>query len=117
MAVLQTGGVLLKQAKQKAAAAVVQPSTPAAAIGPDNDGDAVMLKPQLAAQGLSRKRPAEDNQAEAELAHQSDHNHQEATQLDSREPEGIEALTLEQRVNALQLQHATAPGKPTYLFA
>lgn len=112
---MQAGGLLLKQPKQKAAAVVAQPPTPAAAAGADSAADAVMLKPQLASEVASihsRKRQAEASGAEAELAQQPVGAQQGAIALERQEPEGNDLVTLEQRVNALQIhQQPTAQGK------
>lgn len=104
---LQAGGILLKQQHKQKGVAGAEAGRALAAVGPDNAGDAVMLKPQLAADIAakeSRKRQAEGHTPEAELAQHAAEGQPEAMQLDTREAEGDEELTLEQRVYALQIQ-------------
>lgn len=109
---MQAGGMLLKQNIQQKASGAAQPQAAPAAVGPDNGGEAVMLKPQLGADAASKhskKRQAEDISAAAELAQQSEAQ-EGAMQLESRQSEGDMEPTLEQRVNALQIQQK-APSR------
>ena len=110
--VLQTNGVLLhrKQKGKQAAHAQTNPVTPAEAVGADNAGHPVMLKPQ------NRKRQAEQEEEEAPDTLQGA---EQQALAEVRPQEGQEeqdgTLTLEQRVNALQLQHQPATGKQLLL--
>ena len=96
----------MKQQQKQKGPAGAEAGRASAAVGPDNAGDAIMLKPQLAADiavKQSRKRQAEGS-TQAELAQCAVDGQQEAMQLDTRDAEGDGELTLEQRVNALQIQ-------------
>ena len=96
---------MLLQHKQKgstAAHSAPKAQTPAEVVGADNAGHMVMLKPQ------SKKRQAEAGSGE-EAALDTHQAQLEQAVTDSRSQEGQEGeLTLEQRVNALQLQQRPA---------
>lgn len=109
---MQAQGVLLRQPKGKAPGKL-QPVTPPAVVGPDNAGEAVMLKPQLAGAAgpaHSRKRQAVESIEEAEAAQPS--REPGTLSLETRDADGEQQLTLEQRVNALQIQQQPAQGTP-----
>lgn len=104
--VLQAEGVLLPS-KHKSRSAQAKPvkDAPMAVVGADNSGHVVMLKPH------SRKRQAEGGNGsdEAALDTQQAEGQQAVAEGREQQGQGQDAeLTLEQRVNALQL-HQT-PG-------
>ena len=110
---VQAEGLLLQQSQKgkQSAHRVAAPQAPAEAVGADNAGHMVMLKPTLGTH--TRKRQAEDNGLDAEAALDTQAQDQlQAAQIDSRVQEGQEEqdgeLTLEQRVNALNLHQQPA---------
>ena len=109
---------MLLQQKQKSKQAVQKltaQQTPAEAVGADNAGHAVMLKPQ------TRKRQAESNSPAAEAALDTQADQMQQPLIDSRAQAGEEEqdgeLTLEQRVNALNLHQRPASAMPMSLHA
>jgi hypothetical protein len=101
---LQAEGVLLPS-KHKSRSAQANPvkDAPMAVVGADNSGHVVMLKAH------SRKRQAEGSNGSDEAALDTQQGEGQQAVAEGREQQGQDAeLTLEQRVNALQL-HQT-PG-------
>ena len=103
---LQAEGVLLPS-KHKSRSAQANPvkDAPMAVVGADNSGHVVMLKPH------SRKRQAEGSNGSDEAALDTQQGEGQQAVAEGREQQGQgqdAELTLEQRVNALQL-HQT-PG-------
>lgn len=107
--VVQAEGLLLQQSQKSKqhAQRVAAPQAPAEAVGADNAGHMVMLKPH------TRKRQAEGLSLDAEAALDTQAQDQlQAAHTDSRAQEGQEEqdgeLTLEQRVNVLNLHQRPA---------
>jgi len=101
---LQAEGVLLpSKHKSRSAQAAPIKDAPMAVVGADNSGHVVMLKAH------SRKRQAEGSNGSDEAALDTQQAEGQQAVAEGREQQGQDAeLTLEQRVNALQL-HQT-PG-------
>ena len=96
---LQAEGVLLPS-KHKSRSAQANPikDAPMVVIGADNTGDVVMLKAH------SRKRPAEGSNGIDEAAVDTQQAEGQQAVAEGQEQQGQDVeLTLEQRVNALQL--------------
>ncbi|DBA70251.1 TPA: hypothetical protein ACH3X2_012157 [Trebouxia sp. C0005] len=103
----QTAGGVLLPSKHKSRSAQANPikDAPMVVVGAENTGHVVMLKAH------SRKRQAEGSNGSAEAALDTQQAEGQKPVAEGREQQGQDVeLTLEQRVNALQL-HQT-PGVP-----
>lgn len=107
---LQAEGVLLrkKQEGKQSTQAAPKAQPPAEVVGADNAGQLVMVKPH------SRKRQAEASSGGQVAALDTQQAGQQQAVAEGRGQPGQEEqggeLTLEQRVNALQLQQQPPPG-------